>query len=213
MYKKAALILILAMIAAVPSANAEGWYLGVQTSFSETDDTSFGTALGSVTTTFDSDMSYGLAFGYDTSKVRVEGEITAREAEVENHILGGGALPGPTGGAESLSIMGNLIYDFNRDGAFQPYIGAGLGWTDVELSDFGVAPIPNVLDDSDSSFAYQFLAGLGFGLGESDWNLFIDYRWFVADSLSLTVSDAAGAVSSDVDYEVQDLVIGIRYSF
>ena len=38
MYKNAALILILAMIAAVPSANAEGWYLGVQTSFSETDD-------------------------------------------------------------------------------------------------------------------------------------------------------------------------------
>jgi OOP family OmpA-OmpF porin len=213
MFKKAALIVVIALISAVPSAQAQGWYLGAFGSFSDTDDTSFGTALGTVKTTFDSDMSYGLVFGYDTSKVRIEGEITSREADVKDHILGGDALPGPTGDAESLSIMGNLIYDFNRDGAVQPYIGVGLGWTDVELSEFGVAPIPDVLQDSDSSFAYQFLAGLGFGLGDSAWDLFIDYRWFVADSLSLTVSEAAGAVSSDVDYEVQDIVIGLRYSF
>jgi opacity protein-like surface antigen len=95
----------------------------------------------------------------------------------------------------------------------QPYIGVGLGWVDAELSEFGVAPIPDVLEDSDSSFAYQFLVGLGIGLGDSDWDLFVDYRWFVADSLSLRVSDAAGAVSSDVEYEVQDFVIGLRYSF
>ena len=213
MYKKAALILILTILTAVPSANAEGWYLGVFGSFSETDDTSFGTALGDVKTTFESDMSYGLVFGYDTDKVRLEGEITSREVEVENHILGGDALPGPTGEAESLSIMGNVIYDFNREGAVQPYVGAGLGWVDAELSQFGVAPIPDVLDDSDSSFAYQFMVGLGIGLGDSDWNLFVDYRWFVADSLSLTVSEAAGAESSDVDYEVQEFVIGVRDSF
>jgi len=41
----------------------------------------------------------------------------------------------------------------------------------------------------------------------------VDYRWFTANSLSLTVSKAAGAVGSDVDYQMQDLVVGIRYSF
>ena len=78
MFKKAALLLILTMFAAVPSANAEGWYLGVLGSFSETEDASFGTALGTVKTTFEGDMSYGLVFGYDTSKLRIEGEITTR---------------------------------------------------------------------------------------------------------------------------------------
>ena len=212
MIRKVSLMVISTLVAAIPAASAQSWYGGVFGSFSDTDDTAFETALGTVTTTFDSDMSYGLVFGYDTSRVRIEGEFSLREGDVKDHILGGDALPGPTGEASSLSLLANVIYDFNRDGAVQPYIGAGLGYTDVELESFGVAPIPDVLNDSDSSFAYQLIAGIGIALGD-DWDLFLDYRWFVADSLDLTVSDAAGALTSEVDYEVQDIVFGIRYSF
>jgi opacity protein-like surface antigen len=212
MMHKSVLVVMMLSLLTVPAASAQSWYLGAFGGYSDTDDTAFETALGTVTTTFDSGVSWGLFLGYDTSRVRFEAELSMREGEVSDHILGGDALPGPTGESRSLAVLGNLIYDFNRDGAVQPYIGAGLGWTDVEFDNFGVAPIPDVLKDSDSSLAYQLLAGIGIPLGDK-WDLFLDYRWFAADSLSLTVSEAAGAVSSDVDYEVQDIAVGLRFSF
>jgi opacity protein-like surface antigen len=212
MFKKTALMLIAIVVVVVPSASAQGWYLGALASYTSLDDIDFGTALGTVTTTFDESQSVGLVLGYDTSMLRIEGEIIMREFNVQDHILAGGALPGPTGEAETLTLMANAIYDFNREGTVQPYIGLGLGWADVELDDFGVEPIPDVLNDSDSGFAYQVFAGLGFELSDN-WNLFVDYRWFVASDLSLTASADAGAVSTDVDLEAQDIVVGIRYSF
>ena len=213
MFKKTVLMMIAIVVLAVPASRAEGWYLGALVNFnSMVDDIDFGTALGTVTTSFDEDPSFGLALGYDTSMIRFEGEIMMREVGVEDHILAGDALPGPTGEAEVMSIMGNAIYDFNREGALQPYLGLGLGWADVELGGFGVEPIPDVLNDSDSGFAYQFFAGVGLELSEN-WSLFLDYRFFVASDLSLTASADAGAVSSEVDFESQDLVFGVRYSF
>ncbi len=204
--------LFAALFVAIPVAQAEGWYAGAYFGMADTDDSDFGTALGTVTTTFDGGGSYGLFLGYDTSRLRIEGELSMRDDDVEDHILGGSALPGPTGEASSTSVMGNLIYDFNRGGRVEPYLGAGIGFTDVDFEDFGVAPIPNVLNDGDSSLAYQMLVGLGIGLNE-DWDLFLDYRWLAADDLSLTVSDVAGAVTSDVDYEVSNFGFGLRYSF
>jgi opacity protein-like surface antigen len=204
-------ILLVGLLSAT-GASAQDWYFGALTSYSDTDDTDFETAVGTVTTTFDSDMSYALIFGRQLQKVRVEGELFFREADVEDHLLAGTALPESTGEASGTSLMANVLYDFNREGTVSPYIGAGLGYTDVDFENFGVGPIPSVLEDSDSSFAYQLLLGLGFNVNEQ-WTVFLDYRWFAADDLSVTVSPAAGATATDIDYEVQDLSIGFRVAF
>ena len=212
MMKRVLMLTAVASLLMVPSSDAQGWYVGLLGGYSETDDTKFGTALGTVTTTYDSGTFYALNVGYGTGKVRVEGEIGTRDGDVQDHILGGDKLPGPTGEITSTSLMANVLYDFNRAGKVQPYIGFGLGYADVEKDSFGVAPIPDVLDDDDSSLAYQLLIGVGFSLAEN-WDLTLDYRWFATDSLTFTVSEPAGSVSSDVDYQVQDIVIGVRYSF
>ena len=206
------LFLFSVMVLVAASASAEGWYVGAFGSFSGVDDIRFDTALGTVTTPFESDMGLGLVVGYDFDSVRVEGEWSMREYEVENHILGGARLPGPTGDSESRALMVNAYYDFNQEGTVQPYIGAGLGLVDVELDGFGVTPVPDVLSDDDSGFGYQLMLGLGFEVSES-WTLFIDYRYQSADDLSVTVSPAAGAVSSDIDWTTQDVALGVRYSF
>jgi len=200
--------------AATSAARAQEWYVGAfMTPYTEADDIDFGTALGTVTTTFEGDMGFGGAVvGRELGSWRIEGEWSLRDFEVEDHILGGAALPGPTGGVDVSSYMLNAIYDFNRDGTVAPYLGAGAGWTEVELDDFGVAPVPQVLSDDDSGFAYQLVAGLGFNLG-ARWNLFLDYRLIFADGLEVTVTPGAGGVTSEIDLEVQSLQAGARFRF
>ena len=194
------------------AAQAQQWYIGAFGTASDLDDFDFGTALGTVKTTFDETTGFGVVVGREIGAVRIEGEWSMRYFDVEDHILAGAPLPGPTGDAESRSHMLNLYYDFNRDGRFQPYLGGGVGLVDVELDGFGVAPIPDVLTDDDSGFAYQVMAGVGIALSDS-WDLFVDLRMQMADGLEITASPSAGSVSSEFDWEVQDIALGLRYSF
>lgn len=201
------------LTAAATAARAEGWYLGgFVAPVTEIDDIDFGTALGTVTTTFDGGSGLGFVAGREFGSWRIEGEWSLRDFDVEDHILGGTALPGPTGGLDARSYLVNAIYDFNREGKVSPYLGAGAGWAEVELDDFGVAPVPQVMTDDDSGFAYQLVAGIGFNVGPS-WNLFVDYRFLFADGLEVTVTPGAGGVTSEIDFEAQSLQAGARFRF
>lgn len=204
---------VCAFAAVATAARAEGWYAGgFYAPYVDADDIEFGTALGTVTTTFDGDMGWGLVFGRELGSWRVEGEWSQRDSDVEDHILGGTALPGPTGSLDAQTLFVNALYDFNRAGTVAPYLGAGLGWADVELDGFGVAPVPAVLSDDDSGFAYQLIAGVGFNVGPN-WNLFVDYRLLFADSFEMTVTPGAGGVKSEIDFETQSVQAGARFRF
>ncbi len=205
-------ILAVAMILSASVVNAQGWYAGAFGSYSSADDIGFGTALGTVKTTFDRGTGLGLFVGYDFDGIRIEGDWSWREFSVEDHILGGAKLPGPTGEADSTSYMLNAFYDFNRDGTVQPYVGVGVGFTDVEVEKFGVAPVPEVLNDQDSAFSYQIMAGLGFEISKTV-ALFVDYRFQSTSDLTVTVTPGAGGVSTDIDWDVQDVAGGVRFSF
>lgn len=202
----------LALCVAQP-VRAEGWYVGgFYAPEAMSEDIEFGTALGAVTTEFEGGSGWGLVFGRELGSWRFEAEWTQRESDVENHLLGGAALPGPTGTLDAQTLFVNGLYDFNRAGIVAPYLGVGLGWAEVELDGFGVAPVPAVLSDDDSGFAYQFIVGVGFNVG-STWNLFVDYRHFFADGLELTVTPGAGGVTSEIDFEVESIQAGARFRF
>ena len=195
------------------AARAEGWYVGgFFAPYVDSEEIDFGTALGTVTSTFDGDSGVGFVVGRELGAWRVESEWSMRGSDVEDHVLGGSALPGPTGELEAKSLLINALYDFNREGTVVPYLGAGAGWAEVELDEFGVAPVPQVLSDDDSGFAYQLIAGLGFNVGER-WNLFVDYRMLVADGLEVTVTPGAGGVTSEIDVDVVSLQAGARFRF
>jgi len=202
---------VLALGPATASA-AEGWYAGAYYGTSDADDIQFGTALGTVTTTFDDGSAMGLVVGKEHGPVRLEIEWSERDFDVEDHVLGGAALPGPTGEVDVSSFFLNGYYHFNADGRFSPYLGAGVGYADAEFDDFGVTPVPEVLRDDDAGFAWQLMAGVEARLG-SGWRLFADYRWLAADGLGVTVSPAAGGLTSEVDLETQTMAIGVRYTF
>lgn len=61
------------------------------------------------------------------------------------------------GKVKNLGAFANVFYDFNRAGTFQPYLGAGIGAQNVDVTyrPSGV----DVADDDKTRFAYQFMAG------------------------------------------------------
>ena len=74
----------------------------------------------------------------------------------------------------------NAYYDFKLEAKFNPYLGLGLGIAEVEADTFGVDAIPDVLDDHDSVFAYQFIAGVSFS-ALPDLDIFAEYRHMATD--------------------------------
>jgi outer membrane protein OmpA-like peptidoglycan-associated protein len=175
-----ALAVLMASSAGVANAT-EGWYgrLDVGTSLDGEIDDSF--------TSYDIEddfvASVGAGYGFSNG-FRLEGAIDRRE----NEITGLGSS------AESWAGMANLFYDFNRGGRFQPYVGAGIGYTSIDIGTF----------EDNEGVAYQGIAGIGYAMSENA-TLDVGYRYFTAPEVSFP--------GFDVDYQHQAVTIGIRYAF
>ena len=93
----------------------------------------------------------GYDFG-DNWRLEIEGGY--RESDVEE--IGGGAATGDT---DAISAIANVFYDFNSGGGIEPYIGGGLGMTQVAVN--GTSPIGgSSIDDEDWGIALQAGAGI-----------------------------------------------------
>ena len=100
----------------------EGWYGRVDAGYSvdgeiELDDTSFDLEDDWMA---DVGLGYGFANGF-----RGEAELAYRNNEVD----------GFDEDAQVWSLMINAFYDFNRGGGIEPYIGAGIGYGQLETFD------------------------------------------------------------------------------
>lgn len=102
------------------------------------------------------------------------------------------------GGVSAFAFMINAYYDLNPDGRLVPYVGAGLGVLNLSVdvkSDEGVTDGEGLLDDSDSTFAYQVGAGLGYKVdGDGDVTLSVDYRYLA----SFEDPEFVGEISGDI---------------
>ena len=94
--------------------------------------------------------------------------------------------------------MLNAIRELSIGTAWQPYIGIGVGYADVDLhfSDgrvngtFVQRPRVDLINDGDKTFAWQLLAG--FSVPVRPWlTLAADYRYWQANDLSLSEVDGA----------------------
>jgi len=113
------------------------------------------------------DLGFGFgAFvgGYVRPNVRAEGEISYRTNNLESF---SGVLVG--GEVNTLSFMGNAYYDFTVHSAVQPYVGAGLGLAEIDMT--------GLSNGSDSVAAGQLMLGAAVGLSP-DVDLLFEYRLF-----------------------------------
>jgi OmpA-OmpF porin, OOP family len=198
------------------AAHFNGWYLGLEGGANWVEDakfTPFGTFGGIITHT---DTARELAldtgwtvlatagYGLYDSNFRVEAEFGYRHNEIEgSHPVGGGVSTPVPGSLRQFTIMANVVYDVPLTPKLSLSLGAGIGVDRASL-EFGTAGN----EDSDWSFAYQGLAGLGYAIG-SQTDLFLNYRY-----LRTGESEYSGILSHRLDFEGfsnHALSVGLRY--
>lgn len=176
----------------------------------------------------DDGAGFGIAVGqFQGANLRTEIEYSFRQGDVESMQLGqigagGLQLSNFNLGGElnAHSGMGNAIWQFSHLGSrwVKPYVGAGIGFVffDAEFNQLG----QNVLtagQEGNSSFAYQFFAGINTQLSER-MDVFVEYRHFSADELRLetnllNVNGSGAVIDNQFDFEANNLFFGLRYKF
>ncbi|WP_078083986.1 outer membrane protein [Microbulbifer mangrovi] len=186
-------------------------------------------------TDVDSGAGVNLALGWRMDALRFEAEYAYAKHDVDRHFgvsaadipLGSedaGVLVSGAPGNLGISVADlvadgrgdftadylfvNAYYDFDAGWSLNPYIGAGLGnaWVDVDYSPSNVS----IIDDDDSVFAYQLMAGLNYQCNEQ-LEFFGGLRWRQTDDID--VNSKLLPASFEIENESWLAEIGARWTF
>jgi opacity protein-like surface antigen len=94
--------------------------------------------------------------------------------------------------------MFNGYYDLKISSSITPFLGIGAGFSFVDID--------KDIDDYDSVFAYQLIAGVGFDI-HNKLKLDLSYKYFATTTPSLEIK----GISYNLDYATHSLQIGLRY--
>ncbi len=197
--RKLAIGLALASTALASPALArdDQWYVGVDGGAMIVEDMSLDIGILDNAAQLDNDKGYdfGGLVGYDFGGFRLEAEVSYRESDVTDfssstrqitNSTGTSLAPGGSyavgGDANALSFMVNGLLDFGDDDGIQGFVGGGVGVARVDVQT--VLAAPSWLDDSDTGFAWQALAGVRAPLSDS-WDVGLKYRFFNAKDVDL----------------------------
>jgi opacity protein-like surface antigen len=128
-----------------------------------------------------------VALGRDFGRIRVEAEVGYSENDASSYSVSSPfVITLPQDGRNDITrYMGNIYFDVT-DSGIQPYAGAGLGVARVEVVTVATvaaaptAPPRRLIDDSETVFAYQLMAGVSVPV-TGRLRLNAQYRWFDAD--------------------------------
>ena len=217
-------VCLLALPLAAAAQPAAGPYLSVGAGFNkmqqEDVDAKLGTmdVQGEVLTSVGPAMSVAFGVGFHHG-LRLEAEGNY----LSNHITGESGLSGEdlgSGREKKYGLMGNALYEFGT--RVKPYIGAGAGVQyvhepDAVSSSGGV--VVSVNGGTQSSFAYQFIAGAAVPVNRSV-SITVDYRFLslvgdrtytgTATVPGLGTFDLTDTSSNDKNHSV---VFGVRFAF
>ncbi|WP_235532712.1 outer membrane protein, partial [Sphingomonas sp. Leaf412] len=201
--RKLAIVMALASTAiASPALARDGaWYVGVNGGAMIVEDINYSitstTAGLSGTAIVDHDYGWDVDgnVGYDFGAFRLEAEVGYRRATVDGFsstgaipVSGSGTVPAGTygiagGKTSALSFMINGLLDFGPDDGLQGFVGGGAGVARVKAEN-SLRRSYQLLDDSDTVFAWQALAGVRAPLSDNV-DVSLKYRFFNADNVNL----------------------------
>ena len=197
--RKLAISLALASTALASPALArdDQWYVGVDGGVMIVEDLNLdiGTLNNAGNIDTDTGYDFGGVVGYDFGGFRLESEVSYREADTSSFSSSGPQIPSgsssvlapgstyDTGGdVNALSFMVNGLLDFGDDDGIQGFVGGGVGVARIDLQNQFAAP--SWLDDSDTGFAWQALAGVRAPLSDN-WDVGLKYRFFNVKGVNL----------------------------
>ena len=228
MMRKLAVVVALASTALASPALArdKAWYVGADFGAMIVEDINYNIAnvnpalTGTATVNHDYGWDSDGVIGYDFGGFRLEAEVGYRTATVDSIAstagipLTGGSILAPgtygyAGGRSSaLSFMLNGLLDFGPDDGLQGFVGGGAGVARVK-NRIDLNRAGSTLDDSDTVFAWQAIAGIRAPL-TSHVDVSLKYRFFNANSVKLT--DIAGS-SYDGRFRSHSILGGLTYNF
>ncbi len=120
---------------------------------------------------YDYGFDAGGFVGYDFGPVRIEAEARYAEANIDqvtvgntgflaSNIRAGSGVYPASGQIDSLAFMVNGLADFGPDDGLQGFVGGGVGVARTGLEARITRSGPAGIDDSDTDFAWQILAGV-----------------------------------------------------
>ncbi|RZJ96239.1 MAG: porin family protein [Novosphingobium sp.] len=203
---------------ATPALAREGsWYVEADGGAMIVEDLQFD--INNVNNASNLDLATGYDFGgvigYDFGAFRLETEASYRRAnEGEDYRVGAATFTGAQidGGASALSFMLNGLLDFGNDDGIQGFVGGGVGVARVKLQ--ATSPAANLgasaaINDSDSGFAWQALAGVRTPLSDHV-DVGLKYRFFNVDNVDV-VNNAGLPVSTR--FRSHSLLASLTYNF
>ena len=196
--RKLAIGLALASTAlASPALARDGqWYVGVEGGAMLVEDISSDVGTFNNASEVDHDTGYDFdgIVGYDFGGFRLETEVAYKAASADRLQIGAPGIPTTAAGTgtftgttpingevNALSFMLNGMVDFGDDDGIQGFVGGGVGVARTEITNIFAGPY---LDDSDTGFAWQAIAGIRAPLSDS-WDVGLKYRFFNADKIDL----------------------------
>lgn len=139
---------------------------------------------------YDTGFSLAAAIGGQVNRnLRVEPEISYQKNDLDSASDSEGSVS-VDGDASLWAFMFNSYYDFTPDAAVTPYIGAGIGFARVEVSDITSPAFSGyyLKGDKDSVFCYQGSVGLAWEVG-NDMTMDLSYRYFATEDPDFAISE------------------------
>jgi opacity protein-like surface antigen len=192
-------------------AQADTLYFAVQAGVSTQPSSS---NEGTPASNFELNTSQGynaaLAVGAKFGNLRTEIEGVYRQND-NDKFNQGGTVAGADGDLSTFNVFLNGYYEIDFFGVVTPYAGVGVGYGTVSL-DLRNVNGTLVVDDDDTVYSYQLMAGAAINVTES-LSLTAEYRYFdtITDA-ELTVSNVPGLVENS-DIRSHEIRFGIRYWF
>lgn len=130
--------------------------------------------------TVDTDTGYAVsgAVGYQFEDARVELDVNYNQNSVNSVSINGAAAVPVDGNLSTLSLSANGYYDIPTNSKWRPYIGGGVGISNLSANDVQVN-VPVIgqasLDDSGISPIFQVQAGVNYDFSERA-SAFVGYR-------------------------------------
>lgn len=167
---------------------------------------------------FDGDIN----IGYDLGMFRLEAEGAYKHGTIDHFVTGGASFPTSSGSVtpgaydvhgstSALSFMVNGMLDFGDDDGLSGFVGGGVGVARVSYNNVRVfSNQAGVLDDSDSRFAWQILAGVRQSVS-SNIDITLKYRFFNVGSVGF--EGETGLPIDSGKFQSHSLLGGITFNF
>jgi OmpA-OmpF porin, OOP family len=223
--RKLAIIAVLASTAmATPAlARNDSWYIGLEggPQIVEKLNLDIGTVRNAQSAKQRVGYDVDGIVGYDFGAFRLEAEVAYKESRLRNLIstvpvpvegnafAPAGTYSNPAGRTSALSFMLNGLLDFGDDDSVQGFVGGGIGVARVKLSDYRLRNGAGFLNDSDTGFAYQGLAGVRAPISDNV-DIGLKYRFFTVDNVDLV--DRVGRATS-TRYRSHSILGSLIYNF